>query len=108
MVQMGRMMDAPLLLSSIIKHAARHCATREVVSRLSDGGLHRYTYADCDRRARMLADSLCRDGVDQGDRLGTLAGNPYRPPAVYSEVYGLDAICPTITHPIHTVQLTLF
>src|SRR3546814_4141245 len=99
------MMDAPLLLSSIIKHAARHCATREVVSRLSDGGLHRYTYADCERRARMLADSLCRDGVEQGDRLGTLAWNTHRHLEIYYAVSGLGAISHTINPRLHIDQI---
>src|SRR3546814_9778666 len=53
----------------------------------------------------MLADSLCRDGVEQGDRLGTLAWNTYRHLEVYYAVSGLGAICHTINPRLHIDQI---
>ncbi|WP_368040595.1 hypothetical protein [Roseicella sp. DB1501] len=38
---LGLMQQHPLLLSSIITHAARHHGRTEVVSALADGGTHR-------------------------------------------------------------------
>ena len=46
MALMGQMMGAPLLISSIITHAARHYGSTEIVSRRTEGDLHRYTYRD--------------------------------------------------------------
>jgi len=99
------MMAQPLLLSSIIRHAARYSATQEIVSRLSDGGLRRQTYADCERRARMLASGLCRHGVGQGDRVGTLAWNTHRHLEIYYAVSGMGAICHTINPRLHIDQV---
>ena len=38
---MGRMMEMPLLVSSLLVHAARHHGTTEIVSRRVEGDLHR-------------------------------------------------------------------
>ena len=42
----GLMMDMPLLISSLIRHAERYHGDTEIVSRLVEGGIHRYTYRD--------------------------------------------------------------
>ena len=51
----GLMMDQPLLISGLIRHAERHHGATEIVSKTIEGGLqgqlHRYTYADAHRRA---------------------------------------------------------
>lgn len=52
---LGQMMDMPLLVSSLIAHAARHAGDAEIVSKRVEGDLHRYTYRDCERRAKQLA-----------------------------------------------------
>src|SRR5260370_15920162 len=54
----GLMMDMPLLISDLIKHADRHHGDTEIVSKtVEDGALHRYTYREAHRRARRLARS---------------------------------------------------
>jgi 3-(methylthio)propionyl---CoA ligase len=41
----GLMMHEPLLISSLIDHAAKHHHDAEIVSRRpEDGAIHRYTY----------------------------------------------------------------
>ena len=45
----GLMQERPLLIASIIQHAARHHGGTEVVSRLLDGTIHRTTYRDLER-----------------------------------------------------------
>jgi fatty-acyl-CoA synthase len=92
----GLMMDMPLLVSSILQHAARHHGDTEIVSRRVEGDIHRYTYADCEHRARRLADALTRTGVGIGDRVATLAWNGYRHMELYYGVGGMGAVIHTI------------
>ncbi|KDP86052.1 3-(methylthio)propionyl-CoA ligase [Cupriavidus basilensis] len=101
MALMGQMMSEPLLISSIIKHAARHYGGTEIVSRRTEGDLHRYTYRDCELRARKLAQAIAALGVQSGDRVGTLAWNGYRHLEIYYAVSGSGAVC-------HTVNPRLF
>ena len=71
----GLIMDQPLLVSSLVTHAARWHGETEIVSRTVEGGMHRYTYADSELRSRKLAQALARLGVGQGERIGTLVSN---------------------------------
>jgi fatty-acyl-CoA synthase len=48
------MQDWPLLVHTILDHAA-WLGRREVVSRTVEGPVHRYSYGDLERRARMIA-----------------------------------------------------
>jgi acyl-CoA synthetase (AMP-forming)/AMP-acid ligase II len=93
---LGLMQDQPLMISAIIRHAARHHARTEVVSRRPDGGLHRTTYAALERRARRLAGALTRLGVRFGERVATLAWNSDRHLELYYAISGMGAVCHTI------------
>jgi fatty-acyl-CoA synthase len=92
----GLMAERQLLISSLIKHAARYHGDVEVVSRLADRSLHRYTYAEAERRSRCLARALTRLGIRPGDRVGTLAWNNFRHFELYYGVSGIGAVCHTI------------
>ncbi|CAG9171597.1 3-(methylthio)propionyl-CoA ligase [Cupriavidus respiraculi] len=105
MALMGQMMGEPLLISSIIKHAARHYGTTEIVSRRTEGDLHRYTYRDCELRARKLAQALQTLGVQPGERIGTLAWNGYRHLEIYYAVSGSGAVCHTINPRLFPEQI---
>lgn len=105
MALMGQMMGEPLLISSIIRHAARHHGSTEIVSRRTEGDLHRYTYRDCELRARKLAQALGELGVEQGDRIGTLAWNGYRHLEIYYGVSGMGAVCHTINPRLFPEQI---
>ena len=72
------MMDFPLTLAAIFRHAEQVFPRRPVVTRRADGSLHRYTYADFGDRARRLASALQRLGVRPGDRVATLGWNHYQ------------------------------
>ena len=74
----GLMCERPLLISGILEHAARLHADTEIVSRLVVGSIHRYTYAEADRRSRQLAQAPLRLGIKPGGRVGTLAWNTFR------------------------------
>ena len=93
---LGLMQDQPLLISRIIRHAARHHGTAEVVSRTVEGGIHRTTYAGLERRARRLARALQRLDVGDGDRVATLAWNGFRHLELYYGVSGMQAVCHTV------------
>ncbi|MDB5952054.1 MAG: long-chain fatty acid--CoA ligase [Massilia sp.] len=102
---MGQMMDQPLLISSIIEFAARHYGHVEIVSRRIEGDIHRYTYADCHRRARRAAHALAGLGVQMGERVATLAWNGYRHMELYYAVSGSGAVLHTINPRLHPEQL---
>ncbi len=105
MAMTGRMMSTPLLISSIIRRAARYNGGVEIVSRSSDGDIHRYTYRECELRARKLAPALEALDVRQGDRIGTLAWNSYRHLELYYAVPGAGAICHTINPRLFPEQI---
>ena len=93
---LGQMMDVPLTVSSLLAHAARHFGSSEIVSRRIEGDLHRYTYRDCEKRAKQLAQALIALGVEPGERVATLAWNGYRHLEAYYGTTGFGAVCHTI------------
>ena len=74
----GLMQDSPLLISSLIEFAALNHGDEEIVSRTVEGPIHRYTYKDCVIRSRQLAKALDKLGVQQSDRIATLAWNGWK------------------------------
>jgi len=97
----GLMQDRPLLISSLIEHAARFHPDTEIVSRLPEGPMHRTTWAGVAKRSRQVANALAKLGIQQGERVGTLAWNSYRHLALYFGVSGTGAV-------LHTVNPRLF
>lgn len=102
---LGKMMNMPLLISSILQHVARHHGQVEVVSRRVEGDIHRYTWADCAIRTRQLASALEGIGIRRGERVGTLAWNGYRHLETYYAVCGMGAITHTINPRLHPDQI---
>ncbi|MEO8626686.1 MAG: 3-(methylthio)propionyl-CoA ligase [Betaproteobacteria bacterium] len=98
---LGSMMNVPLQISSLIRHADRWHGTTQIVSRLTEGGIHRYTYTDAHRRSRQLANALNTLNVRMADRIGTLAWNGFRHIEIYYAVAGIGAVS-------HTVNPRLF
>ena len=92
----GLMQQQPLLISSLLTHAARHHAKAEVVSATNQGGTYHTTWADTERAARRLVRVLQGLGIKPHDRVGTLAWNDYRHLEVYYATSGMQAICHTI------------
>ncbi len=93
---LGLMQTQPLLISSIIRHAARHHGTAEVVSVMSEAQRHRTTYAEVERRSRRLARVLAGLGVAFGDPVATLAWNTYRHLELFYAISGSGAVCHTV------------
>jgi fatty-acyl-CoA synthase len=90
------MMQMPLLISSLLTHAARHNGDVEVVSKRVEGDMHRTHWAGVELRSRKLAQALGRLGCEPGDRIGTLAWNGYRHLEIYYGVSGSQLVCHTI------------
>src|SRR5687768_2432 len=93
---LGLMQQRPLLISSLLEHAELNHGETEIVSIPVEGGEHRYTYADCAKRTRKLAKALKRLGVENGDRVGTLAWNTWRHFELFYAIPGIGAVCHTI------------
>ncbi len=101
----GMMMGVPLLVTSVLRHAALYHADTEIVSRTTEGPIHRYTYADCWARAQKLAHALAGLGLQPGDRVGTLAWNGYRHLECYYAVGGSGMVCHTINPRLFPEQI---
>ena len=97
----GLMQDRPLLISSLIEHAATFHPHTGIVSRLPEGTVHRTDWFGVRQRARQVASAMQALGVRHGDRVGTLAWNSYRHLALYYGVSGSGAV-------LHTVNPRLF
>ena len=87
----GLMQDFPLQISTILTHAARAHATREIVSKLAGEPLWRYDWAGCERRARQAAQMLGTLGIGSGDRVSSLAWNTHRHLELFYAVPGIGA-----------------
>lgn len=96
----GLMMNFQLTLPAILRHAEQLFQTREIVTRLPDKSLHRYTYADFVSRAKKLALALQKLGVQPGDRVATLCWNHYQHLEAYFGIPLAGAV-------LHTLNLRL-
>ena len=98
---LGLMQSHPLLVSSLLVHAARHHGEAEVVSQGVDGAIARASYRAVERRARSLVGGLSGLGIAPHDRVGTLAWNSQRHLEIYCGVQGMRAVCHTINPRLH-------
>ena len=71
----GQMMRTPLLITEIMRFAGRQYGDTEVVSVTGENPLHRCVYKDVIRRAHQVANVLHTLGLEEGDRVATLAYN---------------------------------
>ena len=102
---MGQMMQMPLMISSLLVHAARHNGDTEIVSKRVEGDIHRYTYKDAELRARKLAQAFAKLGCEPGDRVATLAWNGYRHFEIYYGSSGSELVCHTINPRLFPEQI---
>src|SRR5882724_10002531 len=96
----GTMMAYPLTLVHILERSGKLFPRSEIVSRLPDRTLHRYSYADFYRRARALAEALQKAGLRAGDRVATLMWNHHAHAEAYFGV-------PVAGGVFHTLNLRL-
>ena len=100
------MPEWPLLVTSIIDHAARVYGAQEVVTREFDKNVTRTNYADIAANARRVTDALVRAGVRPGDRVATLAWNTARHLEVWYGIAGAGAVVHTINPRLSGEQLS--
>ncbi|MCC7411050.1 MAG: long-chain-fatty-acid--CoA ligase [Gammaproteobacteria bacterium] len=98
---LGLMMEAPLTITALMRHALSNHADVEIVSVTADAPRHRCTYGDIFRRAGQLAGALADLGMRPGDRVATLAWNDYRHLELY---YGVSCSGGVL----HTINPRLF
>ncbi|SMH43371.1 long-chain-fatty-acid--CoA ligase [Mesorhizobium australicum] len=101
----GLMQDQPLLISSLIEHAARFHPHSEIVSRTCEGPTVRLTYSELRARAAKLANALLRMGVKPGDRVASLAWNTHRHMELYFAVSGIGAVLNTVNPRLFPEQI---
>jgi 3-(methylthio)propionyl---CoA ligase len=97
----GLMQHYPLLISSLLEHAARSHPHAEIVSYEPGVPAHRTSFPEVDRRARRLAKALTALNIRPGDRVGSLAWNNHRHLELFFGVSGMGAV-------LHTVNPRLF
>jgi fatty-acyl-CoA synthase len=102
---LGLMQHHPLLISSLIEHAAKAHPHGEIVSRTLEGPTHRCTYVDIEKRARRIANLLASLGVERGERVGSLAWNGYRHIELFFGTSGMGAVLHTINPRLFPEQL---
>jgi fatty-acyl-CoA synthase len=101
----GSMMDYPLTLQAILERIPKIYPAVEIVSRVPDGSVHRYTYLDFYRRAKALAEALHRAGLQPGDRVGTLCWNHYAHLEAYFGVPATGGVVHTLNLRLHAQEL---
>ncbi len=102
---MGQMMQMPLLISSLVVHAARHNGDVEIVSKRVEGDVHRTNWRETELRSRKLAQAFARLGCAAGDRVATLAWNGYRHLEIYYGASGSQLVCHTINPRLFPEQI---
>ncbi|MCP3999495.1 MAG: long-chain-fatty-acid--CoA ligase [Gammaproteobacteria bacterium] len=101
----GLMMNSPLLITTIMRFALLNHAGREIVSVTEDNPRHRYTYAEAFARAAQLANAFRSLGIQQGDRIATLAWNDHRHFELYYGISCSGSVCHTINPRLFPEQI---
>lgn len=93
----GLMMEYQLTLPTILRRAETLFGHKEIVSRLPDKTIHRYTYRDFALRTKKLSAALRDLGVTEGTRVATLSWNHYQHLETYFAVPCMGAVL----HPLN-------
>ncbi|HQT98988.1 MAG TPA: long-chain fatty acid--CoA ligase [Acidimicrobiales bacterium] len=94
------MQDAPLLISSILRHGESVYADKKVFTVTPDG-VEVATYFEISKRAERLAAALERLGIARGERVATFMWNNQRHMEAYYAVPSMGAV-------LHTLNIRLF
>ncbi len=105
MALFGKMMDRPLLVSTILEHGADQFGQQEIVSRETHGPLHRTTFAEVAKRSKKLASALVKLGLKPGSVVGSIAWNNARHVELYYGVSGSGLVMHTCNPRLHPEQL---
>jgi acyl-CoA synthetase (AMP-forming)/AMP-acid ligase II len=98
---LGAMQDWDLRVTRIVDHAAREHGSREIVTHWADGSESRTTWAGVRRDALKMTQALRKLGVQEGDRIATLAMNHVHHLISWYGAVGVGGV-------LHTVNPRLF
>lgn len=102
---LGSMMKQNLLISDLITHAGKYHADTEIVSRETSGGTNTTNWGEVARASRRLASALEKLGLNEGDRLATIAWNTHRHLKIWFAVSGSGMVCHTLNPRLFTEQM---
>ncbi len=90
------MQDRPLLIPSLLRHAAAVSPHHEIVSLAPGPSAQRLDFMTIEERSRALAQALVRFGIGEGDRVASLAWNTHRHLELFYGVPGCGAVLHTV------------
>jgi len=102
---LGQMMTAPLLISSLVTHAARYHGETPIVSVNTSGGKEMTNWSQVGANARRLASALHGLGLSPQTRCATIAWNNRRHLEIYFGASGGGFVCHTINPRLFPEQL---
>src|SRR5438270_10392198 len=102
---LGTIMQYPLTLTSLLERAGKLFPKVEIVSRLPEGGTHRYTYRNFHTRALALCAGLRCAGLDRGDRIATLMWNRSQHLECYFGIPAAGGVLHTLNLRLHPDEL---
>ncbi len=101
----GLMQDWPLLCHRVIDHAKTQHPNREIISRSVEGPIHRTNYSKIHARSLKVAQALDKMGIQEGDRIGTMAWNTWRHFEAWYGILGVGAVYHTVNPRLFPEQL---
>ncbi|OTG66404.1 long-chain-fatty-acid--CoA ligase [Acinetobacter silvestris] len=101
----GRMMFQPLLISSLIEHAARYHGDTAIISKNTDGTITKTDWTHVAENSKRFANALHALGLKQNDRVATIAWNNHRHLESWYAISGSGMICHTINPRLFPEQL---
>ncbi|MCA0869402.1 long-chain-fatty-acid--CoA ligase [Seohaeicola saemankumensis] len=102
---LGSMMNKPLVISDLVRHAAKFHGDTEIVSRETSGEITRTDWAGVEDGSRRLLAGLQKLGLQPGDRIGTIAWNNHRHLKIWFAVSGGGMVCHTLNPRLFPEQL---
>ncbi|NRD69965.1 long-chain-fatty-acid--CoA ligase [Psychrobacter okhotskensis] len=102
---LGKMMYQPLLISSLIEHAAQYHGDTAILSKEVNGEMTKSDWLTVSNNSKRLANALQALGLKLSERIATLAWNNRRHLEAWYAISGSGMICHTINPRLFPEQL---
>ena len=102
---LGKMMYQPLLISSLIEHAAQYHGDTAILSKEVNGEMTKSDWLTVSNNSKRLAKALQSLGLKSSERIATLAWNNRRHLEAWYAISGSGMICHTINPRLFPEQL---
>lgn len=102
---LGKMMYQPLLISSLIEHAAQYHGDTAIFSKEVNGEMTKSDWLTVSNNSKRLANALQALGLKPSERIATLAWNNRRHLEAWYAISGSGMICHTINPRLFPEQL---